>query len=499
MTQITAFVVHLLLLCSLTQVSHAKTMTAIPHIRFSTSAEKVRIVLDLPKEATFTDQSTPLQPLVKCDFPLLHPLPSLTLNDPVASAVSLTPGEDGKSALFSVNLVKARKCNIFSLPAQDGKPFRIIIDVLKRFHHEETRTLSPAITFTRMEDQNDERYMLAHILKVDTRDPHIRLRVVPALPPRERVTAMVTRTGAVAGVNGGFFMEGTRPLQLLKVDGQVKIMPLWQRSAMAFPQNGPPVLDNPNGIWRLTLADGTKYDLADGFHVSKDKTLPATRVYDGNIYTTVIANPNGVTALICNNTVTRCSSERITLTPGSLGVYIGTEQLDTLGKALVTGTTVTCTPVLTPDWIEYPDAISAGPRLLRRGNIDIPYEAERIPADIRYGRHPRTSIGVTADGRTIIIVVEATKPYGDGATLEEMAGLMKSRGVVDAMNLDGGGSSAMAIGSETVNFPPNSWTRPVANGVLVYDSRIVPAAPPSANVQPMEVVHPVDDDQDIAK
>lgn len=499
MTQITAFVVHLLLLCSLTQVSHAKTMTAIPHIRFSTSAEKVRIVLDLPKETTFTDQSTPLQPSVKCDFPLPQPLPSLTMNDPVASAVLLTPGEDGKSALLSVKLLKARKCNIFSLPAQDGKPFRIIIDVLKRFHHEETRTLSPAITLTRMEDQNDERYMVAHILKVNTRDAHIRLRVVPALPPRERVAAMVTRTGAVAGVNGGFFMEGTRPLQLLKVDGQVKIMPLWQRTAMAFPQNGPPVLDNPNGIWRLVLADGAKYDLADSFNVSKDPTPPASKVYDGNIYNSVVANPNGMTALISNNTVVSCCTTRVTLTPGSLGVYIGASEMDTLGKALVAGATVTCTPVITPDWAEFPDAVSAGPRLLCKGDINIPCDAERIPPDIRNGRHPRTSIGVTADGHTIIMVVEATKPYGEGATLEEMAGLLKSRGVVDAMNLDGGGSSAMAIGSETVNYPPNSWTRPVADGVLVYDSRIVPAAPSSASVPPMEVIHPAGDDQDIAK
>ena len=69
----------------------------------------------------------------------------------------------------------------------------------------------------------------------------------------------------------------------------------------------------------------------------------------------------------------------------------------------------------------------------------------------------------------LIIAVEAPGPYGGGATLDELASLFKTCGARDAMNLDGGGSTSLAIGAETVNYPPKSWVRPVACGVLVYD------------------------------
>jgi exopolysaccharide biosynthesis protein len=45
------------------------------------------------------------------------------------------------------------------------------------------------------------------------------------------------------------------------------------------------------------------------------------------------------------------------------------------------------------------------------------------------------------------------------------------------MNLDGGSSSAMAFDGRTVNYPPTTWVRPVASGILVFDDRYPPASP----------------------
>lgn len=61
-----------------------------------------------------------------------------------------------------------------------------------------------------------------------------------------------------------------------------------------------------------------------------------------------------------------------------------------------------------------------------------------------YTRHPRTAAGVRADGSLILAVVDGRIPdYSNGASLVDLAKLMISYGAERALNMDGGGSSAM--------------------------------------------------------
>jgi len=58
---------------------------------------------------------------------------------------------------------------------------------------------------------------------------------------------------------------------------------------------------------------------------------------------------------------------------------------------------------------------------------------------------------------------------------------------MEAMNFDGGGSSCLVLGAETVSSPPGAWVRPVASGILIFDDRVPPvkpATPPAAVVEP---------------
>ena len=60
-------------------------------------------------------------------------------------------------------------------------------------------------------------------------------------------------------------------------------------------------------------------------------------------------------------------------------------------------------------------------------------------------RHPRTAIGVCEDGETLFIAVidGRQEDWSVGVTLPELADLLIERGAWDALNLDGGGSSAL--------------------------------------------------------
>jgi exopolysaccharide biosynthesis protein len=60
--------------------------------------------------------------------------------------------------------------------------------------------------------------------------------------------------------------------------------------------------------------------------------------------------------------------------------------------------------------------------------------------------HPRTAIGVTGDEELVLVVVDGRqRGYSEGMTTPEVAEVMLDFGVVDAINLDGGGSTTLVI------------------------------------------------------
>lgn len=444
-------------------------------VRYSVAPEKVRVVLDLPATVLFTDQSTAVSAAVLVESALPAALPVVPVQDAIVTSISVTPTADGKT-LLALTMTMPRKVHVFSLPAGDGKPFRVVVDVLKRFETQTTRSLSSAITYTRLERQTDDAYLVAHTVDIDATDPHIRFGVTAAQGGRERVSAMAARAGAVCGVNGGYFLDGTRPVGLLKTEGQVLALPLWGRTAAAFPPAGPPIFANPTGAWRVTLPDGTVRDLPDKLEGSLQVPPPTAVVAAGQTYVAAPKNPHGVTLVVRDNRIICRTSDAVALNPCDFAVILSDEDDDRYRAdcQLAEGTPLCITPVVTPDWTVYTAAVGAGPRLLREGQIAISADAERFQPDIRLGHRARTSLGVTANGHVLLLVVEAPCPYGGGATLEEEAALLQARGAMDAMNLDGGGSATLALDGQDINYPAGAWVRPVADSVLVYDSRVTP-------------------------
>jgi exopolysaccharide biosynthesis protein len=86
--------------------------------------------------------------------------------------------------------------------------------------------------------------------------------------------------------------------------------------------------------------------------------------------------------------------------------------------------------------------------------------------------HPRTAVGLSADRRRLLLLVaDGRRVEASGPTLPELAALMVEVGACTALNLDGGGSSALWVRDRIVNQPSDLVERPVANHLAV-----VPAA-----------------------
>lgn len=120
--------------------------------------------------------------------------------------------------------------------------------------------------------------------------------------------------------------------------------------------------------------------------------------------------------------------------------------------------------ILTAEKWKMQTAVGGGPVLVQNGEIKITNN-EELKFSGKTGltdKHPRTAMGYTADGRLIIMVIQGRSANAAGATLVQEAQLLKELGCVEALNLDGGGSSCMLInGKPTISVSDKEGQRPV--------------------------------------
>jgi exopolysaccharide biosynthesis protein len=117
-------------------------------------------------------------------------------------------------------------------------------------------------------------------------------------------------------------------------------------------------------------------------------------------------------------------------------------------------------------------AVGGGPVLLQNGAIMISNNEElKFGGKAINDKHPRTAMGYTADGKLIILVVQGRfTGLAEGASLIELAGILRDLGCVEALNLDGGGSSCMLVnGKETIRVSDKGGQRPVPGVFLIKD------------------------------
>ncbi len=130
---------------------------------------------------------------------------------------------------------------------------------------------------------------------------------------------------------------------------------------------------------------------------------------------------------------------------------------------------------LTPEkWQTVQVGIGGNLRLLRNGEIEPELiEFSRTRGVSAYGhrngaqRHPRSALGFS-DDKLFLIVVDGRRPgHSLGMTLYDMASFFRDIGVKNAINFDGGSSSALWALGDIVNRPAHDYERPIFNVALI--------------------------------
>jgi exopolysaccharide biosynthesis protein len=116
------------------------------------------------------------------------------------------------------------------------------------------------------------------------------------------------------------------------------------------------------------------------------------------------------------------------------------------------------------DWVD--TAVSGWPALVVGCD-----PIEKLPGSDAFTRspHPRTAVGLSRDRKTMYFVVAEGRHTGVvGLTLPQLADFMANRlHACTAINLDGGGSSAMWVSTRIVNRPSDGVERPVGDHLAV--------------------------------
>jgi hypothetical protein len=317
---------------------------------------------------------------------------------------------------------------------------------------------------------------------------------------RERVSAMGRRTGAVAGVNGGYFAPSGDPVGVLAIDGELLSEPVDGRSALVVGAGrasvAPVRFSGSASINRVErLIDGVERSrglipACGGRGGDRPTTRPNAALTCTDASELVALSPSygalppregGVEAVLRDGIVARVRAPGTGRVPrdgllltgtGDAARFLRNVALPRSRADLTLRLTTAGRPleVATQELV-----VGGGPRLLRRGRVAVsataegfaPPEAPAFFGTFVAARQPRTLAGVRADGRVLLVTVDGRRPgWSAGMTLPEAARLMRSLGAREALNLDGGGSTTMTVRGEVVNRPSDrGGERPVSDGV----------------------------------
>lgn len=117
------------------------------------------------------------------------------------------------------------------------------------------------------------------------------------------------------------------------------------------------------------------------------------------------------------------------------------------------------------------DLLQAGPLLVERGCVACRDDVEGFSAgshqfdsDITDGRYPRAALAIATRGRLLAVACDGRSDDDAGLTMAELAEVLIALGAIQALNLDGGGSTSLVAGGQLRNTPRESHGITLAGG-----------------------------------
>lgn len=339
----------------------------------------------------------------------------------------------------------------------------------------------------------------------------------PDLQDREATSRLAADAGAVAAVNGGYFVLDPKagapgdPAGTAVVDGTVLSEPVGDRPSLIIDgKTNQSSIERLRGDWTVTSARSQSQLALDGLNRvpglirncggtgDTPTSLPLhdvtctdpdeTVAFSAEFGPATPAGP-GLEAVLDNHGIVTAvhTSRGTAVPPGGRTIQATGADAAKLGGIATIGTRLDVDTSLTSESGK-PLNVSAATSVVNGGPVLVSAGAENITAkrdgmvhagdgnSFFYGwvhkRNPRTIAGVDAEGRTLLVTADGRQTTSLGLTIKEAADVARSLGMVDALNLDGGGSTTAVVDGQVVNSPSDAaGQRPVGDAVLVLPRR----------------------------
>ena len=471
--------------------SDAATLT---NVRYASYPDRVRLVFDFTGQAYYwvaSSESALAISLLSCEASQ-NIKDKLDINDWVIGDIGLS--RSGGNISVNIPLLYPISYNIFPL----GSPSRLVVDFGRIFTKTEGGgCVTDAIEYKRVVSGGENGFISAQILKVDPKKAEIfpalaKPRtsilgsIVDFLTPwvkkvrkhfyREKVSEIAAQAGAAAAVNGTYFSGSGRPLGVLMINGEAVSYPISDRTALVFTEDGKSYIDNiiMDSYFEYR---GAKYDIT-GINEPRD-SIKDVIIYTRHYGDLTETDGTGFELTVVDGKATLARAGNSRIPENGYVLSMGSLYAEVLSPIIKAGddikSVINLIPYSTSIAGKALHLIGGGPRLIKGGQIYISKHEEKFRKDVANGRAARTAAGITADNKLIFVTVDG-KPrrkmkkgegFSMGMSLTELAYFLQSAGAVEALNLDGGGSTTMVINGCVINRPANGYEQSVSNAIII--------------------------------
>ena len=265
------------------------------------------------------------------------------------------------------------------------------------------------------------------------------------LASKSTITSIAKKTNSIVAINGTYFKPQTGvPLGTLMIDKKLYTGPIYNRVAMGIFDNGFDMARIELNAKLKTSKGEIKVDNINQPRMLSTYVIAYTQEWGAFA---PVSPKYGIQMAVEDGKITSISTQALPIPPNGYVIVGPKDKLEPIFNARKVNLDIKTIP----NWDNVNHIISGGPYLVKNGEIFIDMSEQKLGAI--GGKNPRTAIGYTAEGNLIMVAVDGREGASVGMTLRELAGFMQSIGCINAMNLDGGGSTVMYVNGKVVNMP----------------------------------------------
>ena len=314
-----------------------------------------------------------------------------------------------------------------------------------------------------------------YVADMDLSKGDLRIQPVLAWDRMERletVGSLAKRHTPVVAINGSYFNRNPRdtfPVGFLMLDGRVVYFSHTHRSAFGLTRDNTPLFGYPKTKGSIYLEDTGQHFYINGMNRErkKNEAIVYSMEYGPRTETKYAERE----IVVKNGVVTDIGTKNMPIPTDGFVLSLHGDALQ-YANLFKKGTRTKLYFVIESEWLKVYNALTGGPMLLQNGQV-VTDGAQR--EQFHYSssaRNPLTAVAAMPNGRVLFVVVDGRRPgFSSGLSYIELATFLRSIGAINAIGMDGGGSSTMVINGQVMNKPSDGSLRAVSNALCVFQKR----------------------------